>query len=125
MSLRAKIKHSGLLAETLALPKPLHDRILVRRIPEDDSHKLIVAPGIAKEKPLQAEVLAVGPGKWRHDEYGEFFTPTQVKPGMRVMLSPSVNVGTWPDIFDGTGITMVNERDILLIQEGDCLGVME
>jgi co-chaperonin GroES (HSP10) len=92
--------------------------VLVRRIAEDDSNDLIIAPGIAKTKPLKAEVLAVGPGKWREDENGSYFTPTQVKPGMVVMLSPSVNVGTWADLVDWGGCTMIQEADVLGFLEG-------
>jgi chaperonin GroES len=93
-------------------PRPLHDRVLVRRIPEDESKKLIIAPEIARAKPLKAEVLAVGPGRYVDDQ----FFPTQVQAGSMVLLSPSVN-REWPDIIEGSGITMIQEADILGVLE--------
>lgn len=90
------------------LPKPLHDRVLVRRIAEDDSHKLIIAPDIAKVKPLEAEVLAVGPGRCIDD----CFYSTQVQPGQKVLLSPNIN-RNWPDVVEGSGVLMIQENDIL------------
>lgn len=90
------------------LPKPLHDRVLVRREKETEQVGSIIIPEQARTKCLKGEVLGVGPGRWVD---GSFY-PTQVKKGQTVLLSPSVN-RNWPDIIEGSGIVMVQEADIL------------
>ena len=90
------------------LPRPLQDRVLVRREPEVEQVGSIIIPDMAKEKCLRGEVLAVGPGKIIDGE----LHATQVKAGQTVLLSPSIN-RNWPDIIEGSGIVMIQEADIL------------
>jgi chaperonin GroES len=92
--------------------RPLHDRVVVRRIEEDErTSGGIIIPDTAKEKPQQGEVIAVGPGA--PDEKGQV-QPLDVKPGDRVLF------GKW----SGTEITIDGE-DVLIMKESDILGVLE
>ena len=92
--------------------RPLHDRVVVRRIDEDERTKGgIIIPDTAKEKPQQGEVVAVGPGA--RDEKGEV-TPLDVKPGDHVLF------GKW----SGTEVKLDGE-DLLIMKESDILGVLE
>ena len=85
--------------------RPLHDRVVVRRIEEDDRTKGgIIIPDTAKEKPQQGEVVAVGPGA--PDEKGKV-QPLDVKPGDRVLF------GKW----SGTEVKLDGEE--LLDHEGE------
>ena len=91
---------------------PLHDRILVKRLQEEEKTKGgIIIPDTAKEKPMQGEVLAVGPGA-RNDK-GELVAP-DVKPGDRVLF------GKW----SGTEVKLDNE-ELLIMKESDIMGVLE
>lgn len=89
----------------------LQDRVMVRRHETKQAGRIFI-PEIAQEKALIAEVVAVGPGKTRIDESGEYFQPTVVKVGQKVVLSPSMNK-TWPDVVDTNGCTVIQEADIL------------
>jgi chaperonin GroES len=92
--------------------RPLHDRVVVRRIEESDRTKGgIIIPDTAKEKPQQGEVVAVGPGA--PDEKGKV-QPLDVKPGDRVLF------GKW----SGTEVKLDGE-DLLIMKESDILGVLE
>ena len=92
--------------------RPLHDRVVVRRIDEDERTKGgIIIPDTAKVKPQQGEVVAVGPGA--RDEKGEV-TPLDVKPGDRVLF------GKW----SGTEVKLDGE-ELLIMKESDILGVLE
>jgi chaperonin GroES len=92
--------------------RPLHDRVVVRRIDEDERTKGgIIIPDTAKEKPQQGEIVAVGPGA--RDEKGEVI-PLDVKPGDRVLF------GKW----SGTEVKLDGE-DLLIMKESDILGVIE
>ena len=92
--------------------RPLHDRILVRRIEEDEKTKGgIIIPDTAKEKPSQGEVISVGEGAKTED--GKI-TPLDVKKGDRVLF------GKW----GGTEITIDGE-DLLIMKESDILGIVE
>ena len=92
--------------------RPLHDRVVVRRIEEDERTKGgIIIPDTAKEKPQQGEVVAVGPGA--RDEKGEV-TPLDVKAGDRVLF------GKW----SGTEVKLDGE-ELLIMKESDILGVLE
>ena len=92
--------------------RPLHDRVVVRRIEEDDRTKGgIIIPDTAKEKPQQGEVVAVGPGA--PDEKGKV-QPLDVKPGDRVLF------GKW----SGTEVKLDGE-ELLIMKESDILGVIE
>ena len=92
--------------------RPLHDRVVVRRIEEDDRTKGgIIIPDTAKEKPQQGEVVAVGPGA--PDEKGKV-QPLDVKPGDRVLF------GKW----SGTEVKLDGE-ELLIMKESDIIGVIE
>lgn len=92
--------------------RPLHDRVLVRRIEETEKTKGgIIIPDTAKEKPQEGEILAVGDGA-RGDDNERI--PLDVKPGDRVLF------GKW----SGTEITIDGE-ELLIMKESDILGVIE
>ena len=92
--------------------RPLHDRVLVRRVEEDErSAGGIIIPDTAKEKPMQAEIIAVGPGG--RDENGKV-TPLDVKAGDKVIF------GKW----SGTEVT-VDGEELLIMKESDIMGVIE
>ena len=92
--------------------RPLHDRVVVRRIEEGDRTKGgIIIPDTAKEKPQQGEVVAVGPGA--PDEKGKV-QPLDVKPGDRVLF------GKW----SGTEVKLDGE-ELLIMKESDIMGVLE
>ena len=91
--------------------KPLHDRVLVRRIEGEEKTKGgLIIPDTAKEKPAEAEVVAVGPGA-RKDS-GELIAPS-VKAGDRVLF------GKW----SGTEVT-VDGKELLIMKESDILGII-
>ncbi len=92
--------------------RPLHDRVVVRRIDEDERTKGgIIIPDTAKEKPQEGEIVAVGPGAT--DEKGHV-QPLDVRPGDRVLF------GKW----SGTEVKIDGE-DVLIMKESDILGVLE
>jgi len=92
--------------------RPLHDRVVVRRVEEDTKTAGgIIIPDTAKEKPVQGEVVAVGPGA--RDEQGKVVS-LDVKAGDRVLF------GKW----SGTEVKIDGE-DLLIMKESDILGVIE
>jgi len=92
--------------------RPLHDRVVVRRVEEDaKTAGGIIIPDTAKEKPMQGEIIAAGPGA--RDESGKV-QPLDVKPGDRVLF------GKW----SGTEVKIDGE-DLLIMKESDILGVVE
>ncbi len=92
--------------------KPLHDRVLVRRIESEEKTKGgLIIPDTAKEKPAEGEIIAVGEGA-RKDS-GELI-PMSVKPGDRVLF------GKWA----GTEVTIDGE-ELLIMKESDILGIVE
>jgi len=92
--------------------RPLHDRVLVRRIEvEEKTPGGIIIPDTAKEKPVEGEVLAVGPGA--RDEMGKI-VPLDVKDGDRVLF------GKWA----GTDV-IIDGEDRLILKESDIFGVIE
>ncbi len=92
--------------------RPLHDRVLVRRLEEDErTSGGIIIPDTAKEKPMQGEVLAVGPGARGED--GKL-QALDVKPGDRVLF------GKW----SGTEVKMEGE-ELLIMKESDIMGIIE
>jgi chaperonin GroES len=92
--------------------RPLHDRILVRRIEVDEKTAGgIIIPDTAKEKPQEGEVIAAGPGA--RDDSGQL-QPLDVKVGDRILF------GKW----SGTEIKLDGE-DLLIMKESDVLGVIE
>ena len=91
--------------------RPLHDRVVVRRIAEEEKTPGgIIIPDTAKEKPMEGEVLSVGPGA--RDEKGEV-TPLDVKAGDRILF------GKW----SGTEIKLDGE-ELLIMKESDIMGIM-
>ena len=92
--------------------RPLHDRVLVRRIEADEKTAGgIIIPDTAKEKPSQGEVIAVGPGG--RDEAGKLI-PIDIKAGDTVLF------GKW----SGTEVKIDGE-DLLIMKESDVLGIVE
>ncbi|HEX5065063.1 MAG TPA: co-chaperone GroES [Myxococcota bacterium] len=92
--------------------RPLHDRLLVQRLDEEEkSRGGIIIPDTAKEKPQQGRVLAVGPG--RRDEKGEL-VPLDVRSGDKVMFAKYA--GTEIKI-DGEDRVILREEDVLAIVE--------
>ena len=92
--------------------RPLHDRVVVRRVEEEQKTKGgIIIPDTAKEKPMQGEILAVGPGA--RNEKGELVA-LDVKPGDRVLF------GKW----SGTEVKLDGE-DLLIMKESDIMGIIE
>ena len=88
--------------------RPLHDRILVRRIEADEKTAGgIIIPDTAKEKPMEGEVLAVGPGAL--NEKGER-VPLDVAVGDKVIYS---KYGGMEVKIDGEAYLILSERDIL------------
>ncbi len=92
--------------------RPLQDRIIVKRIEEEETSKGgIIIPDTAKEKPQEGKVVAVGKGKIRED--GKLQKP-DVKKGDRVLFGK----------FSGTEVTLEDEEH-LMIREDDVLGIVE
>ncbi len=92
--------------------RPLHDRVLVRRLEEDErSAGGIIIPDTAKEKPMQGEVLAVGTGA-RNDK-GDI-TPLDVKKGDRILF------GKW----SGTEVK-IDDDELVIMKESDIMGIIE
>lgn len=92
--------------------RPLHDRIVVTRIAEEEKTKGgIIIPDTAKEKPLEGKVLAVGKGKKLTN--GKVQEP-HVKVGDRVLFAK----------YGGTEVKL-DGQDVLILREDDILGVLE
>ncbi|MGO9772168.1 MAG: co-chaperone GroES [Roseiarcus sp.] len=92
--------------------RPLHDRVVIRRIEGEDKTKGgILIPDTVKEKPQEGEVVAVGPGA--RDESGKLHA-LEVKAGDRVLF------GKW----SGSEVK-IDAEDLLIMKESDILGVIE
>ena len=92
--------------------RPLHDRVLVRRIEEETKTKGgIIIPDSAQEKPSQGEILAAGPGA--RDTNGAL-VPLDVKVGDRILFSK----------WSGTEIK-IDGKELLVMKESDILGIMD
>ncbi len=92
--------------------RPLHDRVVVRRIEQEQtSPGGIVIPDTAKEKPIQGEVVAVGNGKIM--ENGEV-RPLDVKVGDKVLFGK----------YSGTEVK-IGDEEMLVMREEDIMGVVE
>ena len=92
--------------------RPLHDRVVVRRVEaEEKTAGGIIIPDTAKEKPMEGEVVAVGPGARGED--GKI-QPLDVKSGDRVLF------GKW----SGTEVKLDGE-DLIIMKESDIMGVIE
>src|SRR5436853_4997245 len=92
--------------------RPLHDRVVIRRVEaEEKTTGGIIIPDTAKEKPMEGEVVAVGPGARGED--GKI-QPLDVKAGDRVLF------GKW----SGTEVKLDNE-DLIIMKESDIMGIIE
>jgi chaperonin GroES len=92
--------------------RPLHDRVLVRRIEEEEKTVGgIIIPDTAKEKPMQGKVLAVGPGA--RDEKGEL-VPLDVKVGDRILFGK----------YSGSEVKIDGE-ELIIMKESDIMGILE
>jgi chaperonin GroES len=90
--------------------RPLHDRVLIRRIEvQEQLSSGIVIPDTAKEKPQQGEVIAVGAGKFRKDGARQ---PLDVKEGDRVLFGK----------YSGSEVTIGDEL-LLIMREDEILGI--
>lgn len=91
--------------------RPLYDRVLARRIEQENKTPGgIIIPDSAKEKPVEAEIIAVGTGA--RDESGKHI-PMEVKPGDRVLFAK----------WSGTEVKLNNE-EFLILKESDILGIV-
>ncbi|GAB1478193.1 co-chaperone GroES [Paracoccaceae bacterium] len=91
--------------------KPLHDRVLVKRVQSEEKTKGgLIIPETAKEKPAEGEIIAVGEGA-RKDS-GELIAPS-VKAGDRILF------GKW----SGTEVTL-DGQELLIMKESDILGII-
>ena len=92
--------------------RPLHDRVIARRIDaEEKTTGGIIIPDTAQEKPIQAEVIAVGPGA--RDEAGRL-VPMEVRVGDIVLFTK------W-----GGSEVKVDGQDLLVLKESDIIGIVE
>ena len=92
--------------------RPLHDRVVVRRLEaEEKTAGGIIIPDTAAEKPMEGEVIAVGPGA--RNEAG-VLVPLDVKAGDRVLF------GKW----SGTEVK-VDGQELLIVKESDVMGIIE
>jgi chaperonin GroES len=92
--------------------RPLHDRVVIRRIEaEEKTSGGIIIPDTAKEKPMEGEVIAVGPGARGED--GKL-QPLDVKAGDRVLF------GKW----SGTEVKLDGE-DLIIMKESDIMGIID
>jgi chaperonin GroES len=92
--------------------KPLHDRVVIRRVEENSkSAGGIIIPDTAKEKPMQGEVVAVGPGA--RNEKGELVA-LDVKAGDRILFAK----------WSGSEVKIDGE-ELLIMKESDILGILD
>ena len=92
--------------------KPLHDRVIIRRIEEGEQIRGgIIIPDTAKEKPQEGEVIAVGEGKYKEDGTRQTL---DVKVGDRVLFGK----------YSGSEIKVDNE-ELLMMREDEILGILE
>ena len=91
--------------------RPLHDRVLVRRLEQDEKTAGgIIIPETAKEKPQQGEIISIGTG--RMNDNGQV-TPLAVKEGDRVLFTK----------WSGTEVTIDGE-ELLVMKESDIMGIL-
>ncbi len=92
--------------------RPLHDRVLVKRVDEEEKTKGgIIIPDTAKEKPMEGKVISVGAGARGEDRK---VVPLDVKKGDRILF------GKW----SGTEVTMDGD-ELLIMKESDIMGILE
>jgi len=91
--------------------KPLNDRVLIKRLePKETVRGGIIVPDTAKEKPLEGEVIAVGPGKY--DDAGKLI-PMSVKAGQKVLVGK----------YAGTEIK-IDDVEHVIVREDEVLGII-
>jgi chaperonin GroES len=91
--------------------RPLHDRVLIRRVgQEEKSRGGIIIPDTAQEKPMEGEIVAVGPGARREDGKVQAL---DVKTGDRVLF------GKW----SGTEVK-VDDEELIIMKESDIMGII-
>lgn len=91
--------------------RPLHDRVVIRRIEEEEQVRGgIIIPDTAKEKPQEAEVVAVGPGKLQEDGNRQ---PMDVSSGDRVLIGK----------YSGSDIK-IGDEELVIVREDEILGVL-
>ena len=104
--------HGSNPKETLMKFRPLHDRVVVRRLEgEEKSKGGIIIPDTAKEKPQEGEVVAVGPGA--RDETGKLI-PLDVKASDRILFAK----------WSGTEVK-IDGQEYLIMKESDVMGIIE
>ena len=92
--------------------RPLHDRVVIRRVDaEGKTAGGIFIPDTAQEKPMEGEIVAVGPGA--RNEKGTI-VPLDVKPGDRILF------GKW----SGTEVVL-DDEELLIMKESDIMGIIE
>ena len=92
--------------------RPLHDRVVVRRIEQKETVKGgIIIPDTAKEKPQEAEIVAVGPGKVNEDGKR---SPMDVKKGERVLIGK----------YSGSEIKL-DDEELVILREDEILAVLD
>ena len=92
--------------------RPLHDRVVVKRLEQTEQVRGgIIIPDTAKEKPQEAEVIAVGPGKLNEDGKR---APMDVKKGDRVLIGK----------YSGSDIK-IEEEELVIVREDEILAVLE
>ena len=92
--------------------KPMHDRVLVKRLEEQEVKKGgIIIPDTAKEKPQEAEVIAVGKG--RTTDEGKV-VPLEVKKGDRILIGK----------YSGTDVT-IDDEEYIILREEDILAIIK
>jgi chaperonin GroES len=108
--LKSKREEGNVMAKSKF--RPLHDRVVVKRIEAEEKSKGgIIIPDTAKEKPSQGEIIAIGPGG--RDETGKLI-PIDLEVGDRVLF------GKW----SGTEVKIDNE-ELLIMKESDIMGVLQ
>jgi len=92
--------------------KPLHDRVLVKRVEEQEQRAgTIIIPDSAKEKPMEGKIIAVGSG--RHEKDGKT-TPLEVKVGDRILFGK----------YAGTEIK-IDDKEHVILKEDEILGIIQ
>ena len=92
--------------------RPLHDRVLIRRVEQEEKTAGgIIIPDTAKEKPMEGEVVAAGPGARGED--GKI-QPLDIKPGDRVLFVK----------WSGTELKL-DSQELIIMKESDIMGVLE
>lgn len=91
--------------------KPLHDRVVIKRLAEERTAGGIVIPDTAAEKPVRGEVVAIGPGKML--DSGNII-PLAVKTGQKVLFGK----------YSGTEVK-INGEELVVMREDDIMGIIE